>query len=123
LYQATEAQERQCCELIGTLNQKRLHEFILEVNRDITKFNQLIEQYHRAETLELKTTILQEMNERHTAMDARYPESVIRRSEEYRTRFYDGLATEIRRNTEQIAALDAGVPGISYPTMTLLCNI
>lgn len=113
--QSTGAQEAEGRTILHTLNQKRFYEFIQAVNREIESLNPLIIEYNATNDLALKAMILQEISALYATLDARYPESVINRSPEYRTQFYDRLAPEIRQHTAHLAQISTDMPQPAYP--------
>lgn len=96
------------------LNKKRLYEFILAVNREIESFNQLIEEFNRADRIETKTHLLQAINQKTTELDSHFPESVIARSPEYREQFYQILNTEIRQNFRHLTQITSTATDTPY---------
>lgn len=76
---------------------KCLYEFIQALNQEIEEFNHLIAQYNQAQSVEVKANILQQIKQKNTELDARYPESVITRCPEYMQQFYTRFNTELQK--------------------------
>ncbi|MCR9191229.1 MAG: hypothetical protein NXI01_01025 [Gammaproteobacteria bacterium] len=100
--------------ILTQLKEKRLYEFILAVNQDIETFNALIEQYNQIDDINAKTDLLDQIRSKAAALDARFPESVIRSCPEYRTQFYDRLSGELQQNTERLTQLGASISAPQY---------
>lgn len=93
---------------------KCLYEFIQAINQEIEEFNHLIAQYNQAQSVEVKAKVLQQIKQKNTEMDARYPESVITRCPEYMQQFYTRLNTELQNNTRQLTQLQANISVQTY---------
>ena len=111
----TSQQESETQALLQLLNQKRVFEFIQAVNHEMIALNQLILRYNETGKLAQKTAILHDISVLYASIDARFPESVISRCPAYCTQFYDGLASGLRRQKEQLARLDTPASQSVYP--------